>query len=70
VLNVNKVRDHNTPLDPDQAIDLHPHVQSIAKLNRQLECADITLEDRETIEAKMSQYLKDRNLLSSDMITR
>jgi hypothetical protein len=39
-------------------------------LNLQLERADITLEDRETIEAKISHYLKDGDPLSSDLITR
>jgi hypothetical protein len=60
----------NTPLDPGQPIDVHPHAQSIAKLNRQLEHVDITLEDREMIEAKISQYLKHGDPLSSDLVTR
>jgi hypothetical protein len=59
---VNKVRAVSTPLYPGQPIDSHPHAQSIAKLNRQLERADITLEDRETMEAKVSQCLKDGDL--------
>jgi Reverse transcriptase (RNA-dependent DNA polymerase) len=65
-----KVRVVSTPLDPGQPVDLHPHAQSIAKLNRQLERGDITLEERETVEAKLSQHLKDGDPLAPDLITR
>jgi hypothetical protein len=67
---VNTVRGVITRPDPGQPINLHPHAQSIAKVNRQLECADVTLEDLETIEAKLSQCLTDGDPFSSDLVTR
>jgi hypothetical protein len=67
---VSKVRAASTPLAPGQHTDLHPHAQSIAQLNRQLERADITLEDPETIEAVISQCLKNADPLYSDLVTR
>jgi hypothetical protein len=60
----------NMPLDHGQPIDFHPHAQSIAELNPQLERVDITLEDRETIKAKISQYLKDGDPLAPELVTR
>jgi hypothetical protein len=52
VYNVKALRN---PLDPGQPIELHPHARSIAKLGRQLERADNTLEEREAIATKNSQ---------------
>jgi hypothetical protein len=66
----NKVRAISTPLDHGQPVDLHPHAHSIAKLNRKLDQADISLDERETIEVTISKHLKDGDPLPPNLITR
>ena len=61
--NATKVSTH---IDPNQVVDSHPHAKAVSKLMAQLEQPDLPLDQRESIESKISHLLTDGELLGED----
>ena len=56
----------STPIDPNQVVDSHPHAKAVSKLMAQLEQPDLPLDQRESIESKISHLLTDGELLGEE----
>lgn len=59
-----------TPLDPGQPIAAHPHSKAIERYGVKLEQADLPIEEREALEAKIATLLKDGALLGDEEKSR
>ena len=60
----------STPLDPGQPVDVHPHRKAVAKLQKQIESSDLSLDERESLEERISNYLKDGEPLDAEGTTK
>ena len=60
----------STPLDPKQPIDVHPHRKAVEKLQKRIESNELSLDERESLEQRISNYLRDGEPLDAEGTTK